>query len=88
MSAVIPLFNTSTDILLLSDVMSGLTRFGYEKAVGRSTNHALSENVTQVVSFMIGRLVDTQDDRIPIDAIDLKGKKPWVKAIAAGVRLV
>jgi hypothetical protein len=65
MAAIFPVVATDTAILRVSDVTSGLTRAVAEKAMGSSTQRAVTEMAAQTFGSGIGRSLSGADDMIP-----------------------
>lgn len=72
-------------ILTVSDVTSGLTRAVAEKAMGSSTQRAVTEQLAQTVGSGIGRALDMYDDKIPMAGGYVEGSMPIMKAAWTGL---
>jgi hypothetical protein len=88
MAAVFPILSGAfqdTPLLMASDIVSGLTRGGYEKMMGSSTSRAVTEMAAQTIGSQTARMFDTYDDNIPMAGSYVTGTVPLAKSIYTGL---
>jgi hypothetical protein len=87
MPAVFPILSgafENTPLLMASDVVSGMTRGVYEKAMGSSTSRAVTEMAAQTIGSQTARMFDTYDDNIPMAGTYVTGNMPLAKSVYTG----
>jgi hypothetical protein len=70
---------------MASDVISGMTRGIYEKAMGSSTSRSLTEMAAQTIGSQTARMLDTYDDEIPMAGSYVTGPVPLAKSVYTGL---